>query len=82
MKMRAVPTLALPAQQTVELSPGAYHLMLMDLKAPLTKDSSVALTLTFKDAKGVESKQQLSVPVSSGMPAGAMPGHAHGDHKH
>lgn len=56
--------------------------MLMDLKAPLSKDSSVALTLTFKDAKGVQSQQQLSVPVSTAMPAGTMPGHAHGHHKH
>ena len=76
MQMRALPALELPANQTVELKPGSYHLMLMDLKAPLMKDSSVALTLTFKDAKGVESKQQLSLPVTTGMPQG------HGDHKH
>ena len=84
MKMRAMPALELPANQTVELKPGGYHLMLMDLKAPLAKDSSVALTLTFKDAKGVETRQQVTVPVSTGMPQGAMPGHAHGhgEHKH
>ena len=76
MKMRALPALELPANQAVELQPGGYHLMLMDLKAPLAKDSSVALTLTFKDAKGVETKQQVSVPVTTGMPQG------HGDHKH
>jgi len=57
--------------------------MLMDLKTPLTKDSSVALTLTFKDAKGVESKLQISVPVSTGMPhAGAMHEHGKGERKH
>jgi hypothetical protein len=80
MQMRAIPTLDLPANQTVELKPGSYHLMLMDLKAPLMKDSSVALTLTFKDAKGVESQQQVSVPVNTGMPASAE--HKHMDHKH
>jgi len=80
MKMRALPALDLPAHQTVELKPGSYHLMLMDLKAPLTKDSSVALTLTFKDAKGVETKQQVSVPVNTVAPQGG--GHPHGDHKH
>ena len=80
MKMRAVPALALPAQQTVELSPGGYHLMLMDLKAPLSKDSSVALTLTFKDARGVQSQQLVTVPVTTGMPQAAM--HEHGAHKH
>jgi periplasmic copper chaperone A len=76
MQMNAIPALDLPANQTVELKPGSFHLMLMDLKAPLMKDSSVALTLTFKDAKGVETKQQVSVPVTMGMPQG------HGDHKH
>jgi copper(I)-binding protein len=80
MSMRAVPALDLPANQAVELKPGSYHLMLMDLKAPLMKDSSVALTLIFKDAKGVETKQLVSLPVTSTMPAGQMPGHA--DHKH
>ncbi|WP_108413577.1 copper chaperone PCu(A)C [Limnohabitans sp. Jir72] len=78
MKMRAMPVLDLPANQAVELKPGSYHLMLMDLKTPLMKDSSLALTLTFKDAKGVESKQQINVPVSSAAPA--QPGHS--DHKH
>ena len=80
MKMRAVPALDLPANQSVELKPGSYHLMLMDLKAPLAKDASVSLTLTFKDAKGVESKQQIMLPVSTGMPQGAA--HQHGEHKH
>ncbi len=78
MKMRALPALDLPAGQAVELKPGGHHLMLMDLKAPLTPNSSVSLTLTFKDAKGVQSQQQLSLPVSSGMPAGMPAGH----HKH
>lgn len=80
MKMRAVQGgLDLPAGKAVELKPGGYHVMLMDLKAPLPKDSTVALTLVFKDAKGVESKQELSVPVSTAAPMGAM---AHGEHKH
>ena len=81
MKMRALPQgLDLPANKSVELKPGSYHLMLMDLKAPLMKDSSVALTLTFKDAKGKETQQQISVPVTADAPAKQMPGHA--DHKH
>ena len=78
MTMRAMPVLDLPANQAVELKPGSYHVMLMDLKAPLMKDSSVALTLVFKDVKGVESKQQISVPVNTGMP----PAPSQGDHQH
>lgn len=83
MKMRALPALDLPAQKKIELRPGGHHLMLMDLKAPLSKDTHIALTLTFRDAKGVESRQQLNVPVGMGMPTGASPGHhGHGGHKH
>ena len=82
MKMRAVPTLDLPAGKTVELKPGGYHVMLMDLKAPLMKDTSVPITLVFQDAKGMESKMNLSVPVGITAPAGASAaGMAHG-HKH
>ena len=71
MKMRAVKgSLDLPAGKTVELSPGGYHLMMMDLKAALPKDSTVPLTLVFKDAKGVESKVELKVPVGLSADAG------------
>jgi copper(I)-binding protein len=45
MRMRAVPRLALPAGVTVQLKPGSYHVMLMDLKQPLKKGDTVALTL-------------------------------------
>ncbi len=85
MKMRALPSLELPAGQTVELKPGGYHVMLMDLKAPLAKDSTVDLTLVFKDAKGVESKQSLKVPVNTAPVAATKPmdhGHSHGNMKH
>jgi len=83
MRMRAVPVLELPAGKPVELKPGGFHVMLLDLKAPLAKDSTVPLTLTFKDAKGVESKLDLTVPVATSAPGtpSAAPAHAHG-HKH
>ena len=68
MKMRAIPGLDLPAGKAVELKPGGYHVMLMDLKAPLQKDTTIPLTLVFKDAKGVETKTELKVPVNSAAP--------------
>ena len=68
MTMRAMPVLDLPAGKTVELKPGGYHVMLMDLKQPLMKDSKVPLTLMFKDAKGVQSTLELNVPVSAVAP--------------
>ena len=80
MKMRAVAGLDLPAGQAVSLKPGGYHLMLMDLKAPLQKDSTVPITLRFKDAKGVEITLDLMLPVSSTAP-GSAAGKA-ADHKH
>jgi copper(I)-binding protein len=72
MKMNAVPALDLPAGKTVELKPGSYHVMLMDLKSTLTKDSTIPLTLTFKDAKGATSKMDIKVPVLTAAPGGAM----------
>jgi len=69
MKMQALPDgLELPAGKTVELKPGGYHLMLLDLKMPLKKDSSIPMTLVFVDAKGVQSKLELQVPVSTTAP--------------
>ena len=82
MKMRAVPALDLPAGKTVELKPGSYHIMLLDLKAPLAKGSAVPLTLVFQDAQGPESRLDLSLPVAAAAPGGApAQGHSHG-HKH
>ena len=81
MKMSALPNgLDLPAGKAVELKPGSYHVMLMDLKAPLAKDSTIPLTLTVQDAKGVKSTVELKLLV--GMQAPAMPSHDHSTHKH
>ena len=80
MRMRALPQgLPLPAGQPVALTPGGYHVMLMDLKATLPKDSTIPLTLTFKDAKGVESRVELKLPVATTAPGGAA---APAGHKH
>ncbi len=84
MKMRALKDgLDLPAGKAVELKPGGYHVMLMDLKAALPKDTSIPLTLVFKDAKGVESKLEIKLPVATVAPGGktaetdGMSGHKH-----
>lgn len=76
MRMAALPNgLDLAAGQTVELKPGSYHIMLMDLKAPVAADSTVPLTLTFQDAKGNKTTQALTVPAKAMMPS-------HSHHKH
>ena len=68
MKMQALKNgLELPAGKNVELKPGSYHVMLLDLKATLAKDTTIPLTLVFVDSKGVETKTELTVPVSAMM---------------
>lgn len=80
MKMRGLPSLDLPAGKKVELKQGGgYHIMLMDLKAPLAKDSTVPVTLLFKDAKGVESRLELKLPVGTAAPGATG---AAAEHKH
>lgn len=63
MKMRAVPHLDLPAGQVVQLKPGGYHLMLMDLNKSLAKGSTVPVTLYLQDTKGGKSQIELLLPV-------------------
>lgn len=82
MRMRAVPALDLPAGTTVELKPGGYHLMLQDLKTTLPKDTTVPMTLTFEDAKGVRSTVDLKVPVAVNAPGGAGGSAPAAAHKH
>jgi copper(I)-binding protein len=52
MRMSALPRLELRANATVELKPGGYHLMLMDLKQPLKDGQKVPVTLTLEDKAG------------------------------
>ena len=52
MRMRAVPSVELPAGKRVELSPGGLHVMLMDLKAPLKTGDVVPLSLVIEGQDG------------------------------
>jgi hypothetical protein len=64
MKMRALPGgLALPAGKAVELKPGGYHVMLMDLKQPLKAGDQVPVTLVFEGADKKRETVELKVPV-------------------
>jgi copper(I)-binding protein len=83
MKMRQVPSVKLPAGQTVELKPGSYHIMLIDLHEQVKVGQNVPLKLTFEDAAGKRSTVDLEVPVRPlSTPAnGGSHGHGH-DHGH
>jgi hypothetical protein len=73
MRMRAMPSLELPAGKPVELKPGGYHLMLMDLKQQLKPGDSVPLTLVVEGKDGKRETLQIKAPVRA---------LAEGAHKH
>lgn len=50
MQMRPVDRIDIPAGQSVALKPGGYHIMLLDLQAPLETGGKLELTLTFEKA--------------------------------
>ncbi len=50
MTMREVDSIELPAGEMVELKPGGYHVMLLDLVKPLEVGDEIELTLTFEKA--------------------------------
>jgi len=48
MQMRPVDGIEVPANGNVELKPGSYHIMLIDLQKALNPGDTVTLTLTFE----------------------------------
>ncbi|MBF2714426.1 copper uptake system-associated protein [Agrobacterium vitis] len=72
--------IVIPKGQTIELKPGGYHVMFMNVQQAFKEGETVKATLTFEKAGSVE------VEFSVGSPAGGAPemkhdGHAkHGDH--
>jgi len=89
MKMREVPAIPLPAGQAVELKPGGYHIMLLDLHGQVKEGENVPLTLTFEDAGGKRSTMDIQAPVRplASDASGNAHGHGHnagghGGHKH
>lgn len=74
MKMRHVDSIPLAPGKPLELKPGGYHLMLMQLRTPLQPKARVPLTLTFRNAAGATSTLSVSAEVLTAAPAAA---HAH-----
>jgi periplasmic copper chaperone A len=63
----------------VELKPGGYHVMLMDLKQPLKAGDTVPLTLTVEGKDGKKETIELKAPVK---PLGAAAPTGHEGMKH
>jgi hypothetical protein len=71
MKMRAVPGVALPAGKTVELKPGGYHMMLMELKGQVKEGETVPVTVVVEGKDGKRETIELNAPVKPlATPAG------------
>lgn len=72
MRMRALAAgIAIPPGASIELKPGGYHAMFIDLKTPLEKDKSVKGRLIFEQAGSVDVEYAVEAQ------AAAAPGHHH-----
>ncbi|HLO96805.1 MAG TPA: copper chaperone PCu(A)C [Burkholderiaceae bacterium] len=78
MKMRALEALDLPAGQAVELKPGSFHLMLMELKSAIKEGDTVPLSLVFE---GADRKRETVEVKASARGMGSMPGGMGMSHK-
>ncbi|NCV39883.1 MAG: copper chaperone PCu(A)C [Betaproteobacteria bacterium] len=63
MKMAAIAGLDLPAGRAVELKPGGFHVMLMQLKQEIKEGETVPLTLVFESKDG--KRQTLDVKATT-----------------
>jgi periplasmic copper chaperone A len=78
MTMRALPKgLALPAGKTVELKPGGYHLMFLDLRNTLRAGDTVPMTLVIEDKAGKTSELSITATVKPLGSTAATPAAAH-----
>lgn len=80
MTMRPVPRLELPAGKAVQLAPGGYHVMLLDLKQPLKPGETVPITLKLegkdKALTSLDIKAEVR-PLNAAAPADGMHKHQH-----
>lgn len=68
MRMRQVKEIALPAGKAVELKPGGYHVMLLDLKGQVKAGDKIPLTLVVEG----EDKRRETIEVHAvARPLGA-----------
>ena len=68
MKMRAVPSMEIRPGARVELRPGGYHLMLLDLKQPLKAGEKFPMTLIFERGGAVTVSVRVEEMSAGGGP--------------
>jgi periplasmic copper chaperone A len=80
MKMRALTAgLELPAGKAVDLKPGGYHVMLLDLKQEVKAGSTVPVTLVVEGTDGKKETIEVKAAVRA---LGAPSSHDMSKHKH
>lgn len=80
MKMRQVSGIDLPAGKAVELKPGGYHVMLMDLKQPIKEGDVVPMTLVIESKDGKRESVEVKASVralGTGQQSTSTGGHKH-----
>lgn len=65
MQMRKVSDVVVPAGGNLELKPGGYHVMLIDLLAPLVEGETFDITLQLKNAGAVVVPVTVTAPGST-----------------
>lgn len=68
MRMRQVKEIVVPAKGETALKPGGYHVMLIDMKAPLKEGEHVVINLGFADGSSKEVHAPVVKPTAGGMP--------------
>ena len=76
MKMHQVDGVDLAAGKALNLAPGGYHIMLMDLKRQLKEGDTVPVTLVLRDKNKKLDTIELAVPVKALSYSGAAQPHA------
>lgn len=83
-KMQQVQGIAIPANGEVNLAPGGYHIMFLQLTAPFKQDTTIPVVLKFE--KAGEIRVNFTVKPSTYNPGkahGGMPAHGSGmNHQH
>lgn len=70
MKMRPLPDgLTIKPGETVELKPGGFHMMFMDIKQPLKQGDTLKATLTFEKAGTLDVSFNVNAIGATGEPA-------------
>lgn len=65
-KMIQIPSIKIPANSSVELKPGGFHIMFLGIQNQINENSNIDLNLTFSDGKTYE---LTKIPVKKVIPA-------------